>query len=458
MNITSAREASKRFHTNAANAHKEENKKRLQNLTNLQAMCPTTEIKEITSSSDTIRTVEKQKLFNGPWLLEDPPENIAPATITVWMLTKGTPKPHGPSKTDQTGMLDTARQTLWADMQASAPQPDKEPEAELFRRAKAWNTHANPPKMDNATQETTTTITPQPPKSPLNTREHFPKRRRNQQDPLHTQQPAKNSLSGTNGRPRHTNKSREQTRHTKSNTLLAHFNHAPRTFIISKHLCMADDLADLAQANDKLSKTQPGNRTYRRLLQHRNHLNQITEVDSILATKAQNLDLVTIKVIGDGNCLQYAVNASHKEQTNHYLANNDDLRLLATALARAHARKQKDQPKDLIDTELKMIEQTAQNGFYHYPGTYMNALATIRHGPVIIISDTLGEDPTTYLPLKEMTDILHGNPTTHPSPHAPYLPPIYILNRTTINPPHFDASKPAPRIETQKTQTDSPSS
>ena len=165
MNITSARDASKRFHTNAANAHKEENKKRLQNLTNLQAMCPTTEIKEITSSSDTIRTVEKQKHFNGPWLLEDPPENIAPATITVWMLTKGTPKPHGPSKTDQTGMLDTARQTLWADMQASAPQPDKEPEAELFRRAKAWNTHANPPKMDNATQETTTTITPQPPTS-----------------------------------------------------------------------------------------------------------------------------------------------------------------------------------------------------------------------------------------------------------------------------------------------------
>ena len=81
----------------------------------------------------------------------------------------------------------------------------------------------------------------------------------------------------------------------------------------------------------------------------------------------------------------------------------------------------------------------------------MNALATIRHGPVIIISDTLGEDPTTYLPLNEMTDILHGNPNTHPSPHAPYLPPIYILNRTTINPPHFDASKPAPRIETTPT-------
>jgi hypothetical protein len=268
------------------------------------------------------------------------------------MFTKGIPKTHGPSKTDQTGMLDTARQTLWADMLASA-QPDKEPEAELFRRAKAWNTYANPSKMDNATQETTTTITPQPPKSPLNTREHFPKRRQSQQDPLHTQQPAKNPL---NGRPRYTNKTREQIRHTKSNTLLAHFNHTPRPFIISKHLNMTDDLAELAQANDKLSKTQPGNRTYRRLLQHRNHLNQTTEVDSILATKAQNLDLVTIKVIGDGNCLQYAVNASHKEQTNHYLANNDDLRLLATALARAHARKQKDQPKYLIDMELKTIE------------------------------------------------------------------------------------------------------
>ena len=87
----------------------------------------------------------------------------------------------------------------------------------------------------------------------------------------------------------------------------------------------------------------------------------------------------------------------------------------------------------------------------------MNALASIRHGPLINISDNQGEDPATYLPLKEMTDILHGNPNTHTTPQAPpYLPPIYILNRTTVNPPHFDASKPAttppaPRLETTPT-------
>ena len=51
--------------------------------------------------------------------------------------------------------------------------------------------------------------------------------------------------------------------------------------------------------------------------------------------------------------------------------------------------------------------------------------------------------PVTYLPLKEMTEILFGTRTMNPAPQAPYLPPIYILNRTTVNPPHYDATKPS---------------
>ncbi len=66
----------------------------------------------------------------------------------------------------------------------------------------------------------------------------------------------------------------------------------------------------------------------------------MSAADSILDIKAQTLSLSIIKVIGDGYCLQYAINAAHKEQTNHYVANSDDLRLLSTALACEHARKQ----------------------------------------------------------------------------------------------------------------------
>ena len=183
--------------------------------------------------------------------------------------------------------------------------------------------------------------------------------------------------------------------------------------------------------------------TYKSLLQYRTNLTKTAAIHSLFTTKAQHFNLIPIKVIGDGNCLQYAVNAAHKEQTNHYLANNDDLRLLATALARRHIQKQQDQPQDLIDAELKVIELTAKDSHFHYPGTYMNALASIRNGPLIVISDIPGEGPATFFPLQEMTDILDGNPTTHATqvPQEPHLPPIYILNRTTLDPEHFDATK-----------------
>jgi hypothetical protein len=49
-----------------------------------------------------------------------------------------------------------------------------------------------------------------------------------------------------------------------------------------------------------------------------------------------------------------------------------------------------------------------------------------------------------------MTEILYGPSTAHPA----HLPPIYILNRTTVNPPHFNATKtatipdPIPELQT----------
>jgi len=83
MNITTAREAIKRYNTNVAKTHQEETKKKMQQLKDLQATCPATELVEITSNKDMIRTVEKQKLFNGPWLKGDTVENTTLATISV---------------------------------------------------------------------------------------------------------------------------------------------------------------------------------------------------------------------------------------------------------------------------------------------------------------------------------------------------------------------------------------
>ncbi len=126
--------------------------------------------------------------------------------------------------------------------------------------------------------------------------------------------------------------------------------------------------------NGKLSGHQPGSSTYRSLQQHRNHLTETVKVDKILTAKAQNLNRTTIKVIGDGYCLQYATKVAHKEQTNLYLANNNDLRLLATALAREYTRQQivtaTDDIRGIMEDELKEIELITTKSYYHYPGTF----------------------------------------------------------------------------------------
>ena len=99
---------------------------------------------------------------------------------------------------------------------------------------------------------------------------------------------------------------------------------------ITKHLHTTNDPEELSRIDEELRRSQRGSREHRRLLKYSNHAHQVAAANSILDTKAQTLNLSIIKVIGDGNCLQYAINAAHKEQTNQYLANNDDLRLLAT--------------------------------------------------------------------------------------------------------------------------------
>ena len=200
-------------------------KKRMQNLIDLQATCPTTELIEITSNNDMIRTVEKHKLFNGPWLNGGTFYNRTPATITVWKFTKGIPTSHGPGKTDQAGMLDTARYTYLAEFNATAPPPENTQEIELLRKAKEWNTHTQLPTQTggNNNPEPTRTTTTHPPPSPPNARERLPKRPKDQRPnsgPANKQPPTTKPNTGANGpHSQPTRNPEQQIRYTKSNAL-----------------------------------------------------------------------------------------------------------------------------------------------------------------------------------------------------------------------------------------------
>ena len=79
----------------------------------------------------------------------------------------------------------------------------------------------------------------------------------------------------------------------------------------------------------------------------------------------------------------------------------------------------------------------------------MNALAAIRHGPIVVLHETPGSS-TTYQPLESMLTAI-DHQVAHPTQTVPLLPPVYILHRTSTNPPHFNATK-----QTEKqTHTDS---
>ena len=67
-------------------------------------------------------------------------------------------------------------------------------------------------------------------------------------------------------------------------------------------------------------------------------------------------------------------------------------------------------------------------------------LASILHGPVVVLRGTPGSS-TTYEPLESMLTAIGGHQVAHPTQTRPLLPPVYILHRTSTNPPHFNATK-----------------
>jgi hypothetical protein len=230
-------------------------------------------------------------------------------------------------------------------------------------------------------------------------------------------------------------------RQTRGKALLEALNKTASPTRITTHLSTSDNTNELERITERLLKGNYETGEFDSLHHAQTTFKTQEAADAMLEKKAQVLGLMPVPVVADGNCLQYAVNESHRQQTGKYIADNDDLRLLATALTRAQLSLEAAHiPQSIIEDELRAVDVASQDGSMDYPGTYMNALATIRHGPIIVLHET-PYSSTTYQPLESMLTIMCGPHGTHPSHTRPFLPPVHILHQTSTNPPHFNATK-----------------
>jgi hypothetical protein len=219
----------------AAKARSHEDEARARNFKEAQDQCPTETLIEIASSTDVLRTVKRLNLFDGPWL------HCSPVTvIQVWQRKEGTMRPCGNALTDQSGMLDTARYALWANINSQEPSPHDPTEQEVLRKARAWhkstNTNEKPhPNLEKRAEEGTETrgqkIRP--------AEHHYVSPRKSLPPPLP---------------PKRTNKPQESKllnatlphRQAEGDRILAAFDKAVRPRSITPHLCSRDDAAELS--------------------------------------------------------------------------------------------------------------------------------------------------------------------------------------------------------------------
>ena len=178
-------------------------------------------------------------------------------------------------------------------------------------------------------------------------------------------------------------------RQTRGEALLKTFNKTASPTSITTHLSTFDITEELARTTECLVRGKYETDAHDSLTHAHRTLKIQVASDSALEKNAQVLGLETASTRGDGNCLQYAVNESHRQQTGKYIADNDNLRLLATALTRAHLLQEAAHlPQSIIEAELRATNAAAHDGSMDYPGTYMNALAAIRHGPLVVLHET----------------------------------------------------------------------
>ena len=125
---------------------------------------------------------------------------------------------------------------------------------------------------------------------------------------------------------------------------------------------------------------------------------------------------------------------SHFAQQNSYILNHHQLRILACTVARNFLLC----PNHWIDgastISMTTIEKALLTGQYEYDDTILQALASIRNGPIITIEES--GRTMTHIPVEDMLRILFA-----PGPAPAPTPPIYILHRTSAPPDHYDATR-----------------
>lgn len=175
--------------------------------------------------------------------------------------------------------------------------------------------------------------------------------------------------------------------------------------------------------NNTLREPQP-TEILQSTIDHISVLQQRISANRKLEDNALTLNLTTTAVSATGNCLMHAVNTSHQTQTRNTTANHDDLRLVAATLTKEYL------------CRIQAAENAAENNCDLYPGLFMNALATIRHGPIVVIAEEHPHNTFTYRPLTEMLKILHRIPNTTTKPLYTSFTVTQLPNTTTL-PGHF---------------------
>ena len=139
-------------------------------------------------------------------------------------------------------------------------------------------------------------------------------------------------------------------------------------------------------------------------------------------------------VKADGECLFYAINASHFAQNNSFVLDHHQLRILACTVARNYLLRPLKWIDGVSSISMKTIENALETGRYEYDDTIMKALASIRNGPIVTIEEN--GQMTSHEPVEDMLRILFA-----PGPAPPISPPIFILHRTSAPPVHYDATR-----------------
>ena len=95
--------------------------------------------------------------------------------------------------------------------------------------------------------------------------------------------------------------------------MLDTFNTNASPTSVTTHLSTFDHIEELARITECLLQGTYDIDQYDSLRHAHTILKLQNASDSALEKNAQALDLATVKTMGDGNCLQYAINESHRQ-------------------------------------------------------------------------------------------------------------------------------------------------